>query len=292
MTQETFLKESKSYIDSLYDEFKEYQSMVWDLFRFFNELCRKNDLHYYMGFGSLIGVVRDGGNIPWDYDIDVIIRIDDLDRLIQLLETKIPDNLYYVFLNNLHDYPTTCLRICKKGYPFTSIHLDVFLLIGNPDEEAESFVKQIDYFHSLREIKYGDKWYPRGSRESRGDKIVAKLREIRKDLISDRKIVQFEKGAFKKYNLASSKNCSIVGDPYLHVYQTSDFESTQDVTINGVPVSIPNGYDRYLKTIYKDYMTYLPIDKRYEEFYTMTKTVRERNQFMADDRTGVFDFCR
>ena len=78
----------------------------------------------------------------------------------------------------------------------------------------------------------------------------------------------------------------------MHVYQTSDFESTQDVTINGVPVSIPNGYDRYLKTIYKDYMTYLPIDKRYEEFYTMTKTVRERNQFMADDRTGVFDFCR
>lgn len=44
-----------------------------NLLESFEQLCVQNNIKYSLGFGSMLGAVRNHGIIPWDDDIDVII---------------------------------------------------------------------------------------------------------------------------------------------------------------------------------------------------------------------------
>jgi hypothetical protein len=41
-------------------------------------------LWYALAYGTLLGAVRDGDVIPWDYDFDLLVRADELERLLAL----------------------------------------------------------------------------------------------------------------------------------------------------------------------------------------------------------------
>lgn len=50
------------------------------LLRVFDEICRKNNLKYWLDGGTLIGAIRHNGFIPWDDDIDVAMLSDDYEN--------------------------------------------------------------------------------------------------------------------------------------------------------------------------------------------------------------------
>lgn len=68
------------------------------LMKEFDRVCRKYDLKYYIISGSLIGVVRHHGMIPWDDDIDVGMPREDLERLKQIAAREW-DGKEFLFLN-------------------------------------------------------------------------------------------------------------------------------------------------------------------------------------------------
>lgn len=55
----------------------EAHTILADMLKEFDRVCRKHQLHYYMICGSLIGVVRHQGFIPWDDDVDVAMPRED-----------------------------------------------------------------------------------------------------------------------------------------------------------------------------------------------------------------------
>lgn len=55
------------------------------------EICEKNDLQYYAYWGTLLGAVRHGGYIPWDDDIDIALKREEYNRLIDILPKELPD---------------------------------------------------------------------------------------------------------------------------------------------------------------------------------------------------------
>lgn len=277
MNDEVFVDEVNKYIKQCLSEFNIYRSMVWEIFTVFNKLCNENELNYYQAFGTLIGAVRDCGNIPWDYDMDVLISIDDRSKLINILEHQLPPMYYYVYSNVEEEYPTTCLRICKKGYPFTSIHLDVFFAIGCPDDEPQKYVMLINKLYGRRSKKYSGKWFAENIEKTTLRKRVRHyIGKIHKATISSRRITKDEEVLYHKYSLKKSQYFCIPGDPYLHYYHTEDFLESNLIDIHGEKVRIPKGYDRYLKTVYGDYMRYPTIESRFDELYNMLRIIHDR----------------
>ncbi|MFH1212794.1 MAG: LicD family protein [Candidatus Neomarinimicrobiota bacterium] len=49
------------------------------------QLLERNGIPYWLEGGTLLGIVRENRLLPWDNDLDLSIRTEDLDRLLQIL---------------------------------------------------------------------------------------------------------------------------------------------------------------------------------------------------------------
>ena len=63
----------------------EIKNIEKNLLEVFADFCEKNNLTYYISFGTLIGAVRHKGFIPWDDDIDLEMPRKDYNRLMEIL---------------------------------------------------------------------------------------------------------------------------------------------------------------------------------------------------------------
>ena len=51
----------------------EVQSNLYEMLIELDDICRKNDIIYYLAGGTALGAVRNQGFLPWDDDIDLYI---------------------------------------------------------------------------------------------------------------------------------------------------------------------------------------------------------------------------
>ena len=53
------------------------RTISYELLKFFDNICKKYDLEYWLDFGTLLGAVRHEDFIPWDDDLDVGMLRED-----------------------------------------------------------------------------------------------------------------------------------------------------------------------------------------------------------------------
>lgn len=109
------------------------------------QICKENNLRYYLGGGTLLGAIRHGGFIPWDDDIDIVMYRDDLERLesilldnynekyfVQNFET---DNKYTRYITKVRLNGT---RQVSKGLENVQMHKGIYLDIFPLDRVQSS----------------------------------------------------------------------------------------------------------------------------------------------------------
>ena len=85
---------------------KKVQSILFELLAEIDDLFVKNNIRYFLIYGTLLGAVRHKGYIPWDDDLDICVMKEDYELAMELLRKNLP-NKYIV-----HDKKTDPIYWC------------------------------------------------------------------------------------------------------------------------------------------------------------------------------------
>lgn len=126
----------------------EKQQYLLKLFREIDEMCKKHNLRYVMAGGSLIGVARNEGFIPWDDDVDIYMPRDDWNKLVELSDQVLPPNRAFQCVDVDRSYTNTFPRYASTDTCAIHRHqiigkdkageiIDVLTLDPIPDDDRE-----------------------------------------------------------------------------------------------------------------------------------------------------------
>lgn len=128
-------------------ELKNNHEICLELLDVFIGICDRNHIDYYMAFGSCLGTIRHHGYIPWDINIDVLMKWDDFYRLDEIMQKEslgrykwcCPDNSTRVF-------PLLC-RDDYKDY-VSSPNIDVAVYVDAPNNKLiREFIRKAAYLN-------------------------------------------------------------------------------------------------------------------------------------------------
>lgn len=267
MNNDQFLLELHDYVDKSYSEFQSFQKQIIDMYSVIYDICKKNGIHCYVGFGSLLGIIRDNGMIPWDADIDLLIPINQAENLINILKRELPGD-YYLVTNFIDKNYYLCeTRICQKGFNSDVMHIDVFYLIGSPNEESQrlKFDKKVKQFFYRRAIRY----QPIKKGNTSASKLIFFTKKIIKFIMHIEPNFIFNARCNRilfKYDFSKSEYCIVwaVGG---EIFPVKIFEPARLYRYGGLECLLPNDPVTFLRIRYGEFKEYLPVSDRFEEFY-------------------------
>lgn len=119
---------------------RDMQLCDYALLRIFHKVCERNNLTYWLDYGTLLGAIRHKGFIPWDDDMDVSMPREDFDRAKTVLKEEVEK--YGIDVN----FPSGNEH-ARLGFSYrhreTGIWMDIFPVdcVKAPDNSAEEKAK-------------------------------------------------------------------------------------------------------------------------------------------------------
>lgn len=240
------------------------------------DICDKLNINYYMAYGTLIGVVRHNGFIPWDDDCDITMCRPDYEKFVSYCDSHAEELYPYKLLSktNTNNYPYNIVRFNDMRYKAvyentqsydSGVFIDIYPLDGI-DISDPALIKKINQkrkFLKTMIIWATDDHFEKSKHNKWYRTMIKYIARSWAKTMGGRYFLD------KLENLKNTFDydaCSYVGDmvwdfstvplkkEWFDDYLFADFE--------GVKVKIPHDYDSFLKVYYGNYMELPPENQR------------------------------
>lgn len=229
---------------------RKQQLKLLEIMKVIDKICRKNNIDYWIGSGTLLGAVRHGGFIPWDDDLDIDIMYKDKKRFIEACERELPANMHVQYDKTDPSYFNSFLKIRDESTPLHQVitlegkdyELDekykgLFVDVFTEEFASPFFVKLCNYlFDKCIVIYYArdSKW--RAQLHYRLCKMVASFVRLIPFIKSKEYLFNTYGGHFNK------------GKKYSNIFPLCE------ISFEGECFYAPGNHDAYLKSLFGDYM--------------------------------------
>lgn len=255
-------------------EMKELWAVELDLLHEIDRVCEKYHLQYYADGGTLLGAVRHKGYIPWDDDIDIMMKRDQYELLCEIgqdefkypyfLQTEYTDPSSLRGHAQLRNSATTgILKDDAKGIRIFNqgIFIDIFPLDAVPDEDEllERKIKKVGYYLTRARMlaHLTDAYTPSPDNKPFRKMIKGAAHKILSGPL--RRLIDYDK-YYRKYEEAcqtynempTEKIGKFFCIPFHRgqIWYREDFEKTIKMSFEMLEIPVPVGYERILNTFF------------------------------------------
>lgn len=255
----------------------ELQALETEILKEVTEICQRNNIDYYLAYGSLLGAVRHQGPIPWDTDVDIAVPESQLPNFIEVVRAELSDKFYLNFYDENKSYVNIYPRIGLKGYSTKLLHIDVYRIVGAPQEkkEQQEFKKKAKYLSYILHYKNLKEGYFAFNKISLKEKLVIYIRAFFMIFVPKKKLLRKIEDLCALYPFETSEiTVNITGG-----YGEKEFISKKlygqgaIAEFDGITVKVPENYKEYLEHFYGDYMQLPPKKERQiKDYYHISKS--------------------
>lgn len=259
-------------------ELRNIQSHLLELLLEFDSICNKHGIRYYLDGGSVIGALRHQGFIPWDDDVDVLMKHEDFERFLSIIDHELclRENRTLSDMSRDHEHGRSFARYVRTDIPHIlrsttveanyvpGIFIDIFVLDGVPANALDTY---------RGELEASEDWYHR-----RLNGVVGRLApwkyhwyRFQEGLIGARNLHQ-------KFVRRLSRWAGEAPDYYIPrngfnygVYNAGVFQEPRFVNFEGNLLPVPTRPEEYLREHYGiEWYKMPPRQQRESAHWTLT----------------------
>ncbi len=255
-------------------DIKKVQSKILEIIKFVDEICRKNDIVYYIMGGTALGAVRHKGFIPWDDDLDIFMTPSHYEKFRNVLYKERQEKFYLQEWRIVEDYleyaklrmnGTTLIepQFRNNKEIHQGIYVDIFILHKCPTNRW----KQKKLFLGSKFVTAvalsQRNWKPK----NRKQKIIFAL--LKK--LPTKKIAHFIYQKIYQYDALSEdyQYCFFIDKAKFEaaVFERAWYDEYREYQFEDTYLFGPTEIEKYLERIYGDYKTLPPIEKRQQDVH-------------------------
>lgn len=245
---------------------REHQLALLQMLHEIDRVCRKHNITYTLFAGTALGAVRHGGFIPWDDDLDIIMLRPEYERFLALAPDELDSSAYFLqrefsehwpmFFTKLRKNGTACIERYIPRDPLThqGIYIDIFPCDNLSDAPAKrgrqflaskAVIARALYQRGYLTDNLSKKLAMQLSRHLSVEKMWAYAVDEREP---ESQMVHSFFGASSRYEKS--------------IYPRKWFKETVLLPFEDGEFPVSAHYDELLTTLYGDYMTPTPVEKR------------------------------
>lgn len=238
-----------------------------------DRVCQKHHLRYFASNGTLLGIARHQGFIPWDDDVDIVMPRPDYQKLLEVAEqefqspfflhTAMSEAGYYRNYIRLRNNNTTAIPLKDLNHgSHNGIFIDIFPMDGCP---ANSLSREIQFLQVTAYSAMANTYtyYPDFDNLKVFRKVLylfsnvyckafgysgllQKMEKVRSRIPYD--------DARDVYVITHGRKCMVFPRAYFEKVEWMDFEY--------IKLPVPTAYHEILKDHYGDYEQLPPVGER------------------------------
>lgn len=265
-----------------------------------DKICKKHNITWYLGGGTLLGAARHQGFIPWDDDVDIMMLREDYDKFLEVAPAELPEGMILQDpkKDKTYNYAYAKLRLTDTIFAtdFSKNHkgmnngfaFDIFA----HDKTANSKLGQ--KIHSKLTLFWlacvFNKWNHR--KADNGNKIQSLITDFCKTIFPLRfsmRMLLFTLEMFKRKKKAKFLYDGMGKSVHKGGFDKTFLDNEIRLDFNGYKMPVPAKYKEYLTNHYGDYMELAPLSTRimgheitlsdlnkYAEFQISNKEIRSK----------------
>lgn len=236
------------------------QNCILNIAKYIHDVCKANDIEYYLMGGSALGAVRHKGFIPWDDDLDIFMRPKDYTKFRTYFKEFGDKENFYLQEWGASNGMITLAKLRYNHSRFIeddlrnwNIHqgvfIDIFILHDSPDNKI-SRLNQFVWAKYLVMKGASNRHYSR-----KGVVVKTLLSMLR--LFPRRFLLNFALKQVYKYNgKTSNYYCHFLGRAGLKrgLYSKEYFSHGKEMKFETISLMVPAHVEKYLKDRWGDYM--------------------------------------
>lgn len=234
---------------------RQYQMRLLDTLIEFDKICRKHNIKYWISCGTLLGVRRHGGFIPWDDDIDIDMPLSEYKKLMKVfkenkkivIQDYSTDKYYHPLFPKIRDKFSTIKEVRgPTWYKYNGCFIDLFVL-----EDTFELPSRLLYWYVIIEARL----------------LNRKKRPYSKSY--DVFLMTLKKGAIGLQSLMRMLLKYIPGKHFGYCYGCqfyrnrlvkSDYDILGEIEFEGYKFPCPKNVDLYLEHMYGDWQSLPDLD--------------------------------